>query len=296
MRIKILLLGKNGQLGWELRRTLACLGDVTALDYPEVDFTHPDQLADLVRSEKPGLVVNAVAYTAVDRAESEAETARLINAVTPEVLAEAAKMVGAGFIHYSTDYVFDGEKGSPYTESDQTNPLNAYGSTKLGGEQAVAAAGGAAWVFRTCMVFSNRRDSFVAKVLQWSRGQKVLRVVSDQVGSPTWARALAEATSLALAMGRTDLPGWMSQTSGLYHLAGDGSASRLDWAREILALDPHREEQVTESIEPAASSEFTTPARRPLFSALDCQRFYTTFGFRLPPWQVSLGLAMDAPG
>jgi dTDP-4-dehydrorhamnose reductase len=294
--MKILLLGKNGQLGWELRRTLACLGEVLALDFPEVDFTHPELLAALVRSEKPALVVNAVAYTAVDRAESEAESVNRINAQTPGAMAEEAQKIGAGFIHYSTDYVFDGEKGSPYTEGDDPHPLNVYGCTKLGGEQAVQAAGGRAWIFRTSWVFSNRRESFVAKVLQWSRGQKKLRVVSDQIGSPTWARALAEATSLALARGGADLPDWMAQTRGLYHLAGEGSASRLEWAREILSLDTHPEEQVTETIEPAASSEFPTPATRPLYTALDCGRFAATFGFRLPSWQVSLQLAMDATG
>jgi dTDP-4-dehydrorhamnose reductase len=293
MSVKILLLGKNGQLGWELCRTLACLGKVVALDYPEVDFTQPDRLSALVRSEKPAVVVNAAAYTAVDRAESEAGLVQMINATAPAELASAAREVGAGFIHYSTDYVFDGQKGARYTEQDQPHPLSVYGATKLDGENWVQETGAAAWIFRTSWVFSTRRDSFVSKVLQWSREQKVLKVVDDQVSDPTWARALAEATSLALVKGGTDLLGWMSQTRGLYHLAGDGCASRLEWAQEILKYDPHPEGRLTEVIEPAKTADFPTPATRPLFSALDCKLFYTTFGFKLPRWQDALKLAME---
>jgi dTDP-4-dehydrorhamnose reductase len=293
MPIKILLLGKNGQLGWELRRTLACLGEVEAVDYPEVDFTHLDDLAALVRGRKPALVINAAAYTAVDRAESEPEKAGLINAAAPGALAEAARKVGAGFIHYSTDYVFDGRKGCAYTEQDATCPISTYGTTKRDGEQAVQQAGGAYWTFRTSWVFSTRRDSFVSKVLEWSRKQETLRLVTDQVGCPTWARALAEATALALAHGLPDPAGWIDQTRGLYHLAGDGGASRLEWGREILALDPRREEQLTKEFLPGLTADFPSPAARPLYSALDCSLFAETFGFQLPPWQVSLKLAME---
>jgi dTDP-4-dehydrorhamnose reductase len=296
MSLNILLLGKNGQLGWELCRTLACLGNVEALDYPEVDFTHPEDLAALVASRKPALVINAAAYTAVDKAESETQIAQLVNVVTPGVLAEAARLNGAGFIHYSTDYVFDGRKGSAYFEDDPVCPLSAYGLTKLGGEQAVQQAGDTYWIFRTSMVFSTRRDSFISKVLDWSRKQETLRLVTDQVGSPTWARALAEATALALARGLADLPAWMSQTRGLYHLAGDGPASRMDWGQEILALDPRPEEQVVKQVLPALTADFPTPATRPLYAALDCGRFAATFGFRLPPWQTALKLAMEKMG
>ncbi len=293
MSLKILLLGKNGQLGWELCRTLACLGPVEALDFPEVDFTHPEDLAALVADRKPALVINAAAYTAVDKAESETQVAQLINAVTPAALAKAAKKIGAGFIHYSTDYVFDGNKGSAYLEGDPVCPLSTYGQTKLGGEQAVEQAGGDYWIFRTSMVFSTRRDSFISKVLEWSRKQETLRLVTDQVGSPTWARALAEATALALARGLPDLSAWMSQTKGLYHLAGDGPASRMEWGSEILALDPQREEQVVKELLPALTADFPSPAVRPLYSALDCSLFEETFGFRLPRWQAALKLAMD---
>ena len=292
MSLKILLLGKNGQLGWELSRSLACLGTVEALDFPDVDFTHPEDLAVLVADRKPELVVNAVAYTAVDKAESEKPIARLINAVTPGVLAEAARRTGAGFIHYSTDYVFDGNKGSAYLENDPVCPLSFYGLTKVDGEQAVQQAGGAYWTFRTSMVFSTRRDSFISKVLEWSRKQETLRLVTDQVGSPTWARMLAEATALALARRLPDIPTWIDETHGLYHLAGDGPASRYEWGREILALDPKPEEQVVKQLLPALTAEFPTPATRPLYSALDCSRFVNTFGFRLPPWQAALKLAM----
>ena len=288
----IILFGKNGQLGYELCRSLACLGEVTALDYPEIDFTHPEQLSSLITAEKPSLVVNAAAYTAVDRAESEPEIARLINGDAPGVMAESCSRIGAGFIHYSTDYVFDGKKGTPYTEKDETHPLNAYGLTKLAGERSVLAAGGSSWIFRTSWVYSNRRDSFVSKVIEWSANRTSLRIVTDQVSNPTWARALAEATSLALAAGIRDIRGWMQQTAGLYHLAGSGYASRLEWAREILAVHQAGNPGRAVALEPASSSEFPTPALRPEFTALDCGLFANTFGIRLPEWRLSLGQAM----
>jgi dTDP-4-dehydrorhamnose reductase len=292
---RILLFGKIGQLGWELQRTLAPLGEITVLDYPEVDFTHPDSLHAVVRDNHPDLVINAVAYTAVDKAEAETETAQLINAAAPGVLAKAAREMGAGFIHYSTDYVFDGSKGSPYTEEDQPHPVNAYGQTKLEGEREVEQAGGAYWILRTSWVYTTRRDSFVTKVQQWSRSQSTLRMVTDQVGSPTWARMLAEVTTQALVRGMADLPNWMHETRGVYHLGGSGCASRFDWARAILKFDPHPETQLTREVLPALSAEFPTPAQRPLFTALDCTKFARRFGVALPDWQASLRLAMEVP-
>lgn len=290
--LRILLLGKTGQWGWEAARALAPLGEVIALDYPEVDFTRPESLRSLVAGVNPQVVYNAAAYTAVDRAESEAETARLINAVSPGVLAEAARAARAVMIHTSTDYVFDGTKGSPYLESDAPNPLNVYGQTKLDGERAVEQAGGAYLTLRTSMVYSSRRDSFVAKVLQWSRQQTTLKVVQDQVGNPTWARMLAEITGLLLAKAGPDLYDWASERSGVYHLAGDGCASRLEWAQAILRADPQPEQQIAQQVLPALTSDFPTPAARPLFSALNCDKFIRTFGLRLPPWEDALRLAM----
>jgi dTDP-4-dehydrorhamnose reductase len=289
----ILLLGKIGQLGWEARRVLACLGDVTALDYPEVDFSRPEQLRDLVREIQPRVIYNAAAYTAVDRAESEIDLARAINATAAGVLAECAAETGAALVHFSTDYVFDGEKGAPYLETDTPRPLNMYGQTKLEGEQAIQQVDCAYLILRTAWVYSWRRDSFLTKVLQWARERPTLRVVADQVSNPTWSRSLAEITGQLLARAGDDIPGWVRERRGVYHLAGNGSASRLEWAQAILANRPPGAPPV--EVLPAQTSEFPTPARRPLRNVLDCDLFARTFGLRLPPWEQALQLAMESP-
>lgn len=296
--MKILLLGKYGQLGWELNRCLRPLGEVRTLDYPEIDLADADQIRRVVREAAPQIIANATAYTAVDRAESEAEVAMAINARAPGILAEEAKALGAALIHYSTDYVFDGLKGSAYKENDAPNPLNVYGRSKLAGEGALGQVGGVHLTFRTSWVYSLRRNSFVTKALGWARKQPELRVVTDQVGSPTWARMLAETSAQVLAMGiRAGSPeyllGWLGERTGVYHLGGEGAASRLEWVQAILENDPRKDEQVTRRITPALTPEFPTPARRPLYSALDCNLFTETFGLRLPHWRDSLRLAME---
>jgi dTDP-4-dehydrorhamnose reductase len=288
--MRIFILAENGQLGWELCRTLAPLGEIVAVDYPKIDLQDPETVCALIRDVRPALVVNAAAYTAVDLAETEHERARKINAVAPGVLAQECKRLGAMFFHYSTDYVFDGSKGSPYIESDAANPLSVYGSSKLEGEQLVQAAGGAYLIFRTSWVYSMRgQGGFISKVLQWSRRQETLRMVTDQVSGPTWARMLAEVTAHIVARGQ----GYVSERAGLYHLAGSGFASRLEWAKLILELDPHKQEQITREILPAKTADFPTPAERPLFSALDCSKFESTFDMKLPDWQAALKLAMQ---
>jgi len=305
--MKILLLGNTGQLGWELERALAPLGEVIAVDYPVFNLMDPDGVRGLIHSAAPQIILNATAYTAVDKAENEPDTslAYAINAAGPGILAEEAKALSAPLIHYSTDYVFDGAKGRPYIETDATNPLGVYGASKLAGELAVAAAGCAYLTFRTSWVYSMRRDSFVTKVLQWARQQTTLKVVSDQISGPTSARMLAEMTAQLLAMGCTagsaaagthvgnTITDWISERQGTYHLAGDGCASRLEWAQEILRLDPHKDEQTVREVVPAFTADFPTPAQRPLFSCLDCSKYMATFGLRLPPWQKALKLAME---
>ena len=291
--MNILLLGKFGQLGWELRRALAPVGNVTALDYPEIDLLQADKVREMVRTLQPQVIINATAYTAVDRAESEPELAMAINARAPALLAEEALRLGALLIHYSTDYVFDGKKGSEYLESDRPNPLGVYGQSKLDGERFIQAVGGDTLILRTSWVYSLRRDSFVTKVLQWSRQQPVLHLVSDQVSNPTWARMLAEVTALLLAKGGDSWREWLGERRGLYHLAGSGSASRLEWAQAILRLDPKQTEQVARQTQPARTADFPTPAQRPLFSALNCDLFPRTFGLSLPPWEEALAMAME---
>jgi len=286
--LRILLLGKNGQLGWELQRCLTPLGVVSALDIDELDLLDFEAVRGTIRSLAPSVIVNASAYTAVDRAEGEADKAFAINAAIPGILAEEALALKAALIHYSTDYVFDGSKGSTYSEVDLPNPLNVYGKSKLAGEGAIQAVGGSFLIFRTAWVFSTRRDSFVSKVLAWSRQNETLKIVDDQVSNPTWARSLAEVAALILARG---VP-YITERSGLYHLAGSGFASRMEWAKEILRLDPKPEEQLAKLILPCSSSDFPTPALRPLFSALDCSKFSAAFDLSLPQWKQALQLAM----
>ena len=293
--MQIFLLGKNGQLGWELQRTLATLADLITLDFPEIDLTRPELVCEMIRKIRPALIINATAYTQVDKAEGELELAMAINGVAPGRLAETASGIGAALIHYSTDYVFDGKKGSPYTEYDPVNPINAYGRTKLAGDQAVASLARSYWIFRTSWVFSLRRDSYVTKVLSWAREQSVLRIVDDQVGSPTWCRSLAEITAQLIARAGETPQDWIAERRGLYHLAGDGAASRFELAKEILRLDPRSDEQVCTEILPASTHDFPAPAQRPLYTALNCDLFKDTFGLCLPAWQRALRLAMEVP-
>jgi dTDP-4-dehydrorhamnose reductase len=291
--MRILLLGNTGQLGWELERTLAPLGELTACDYPDIDLADLSSLRQRIRNCQPDLVVNATAYTAVDRAETEPELAHAINALAPGVIAEEARNLSAAFIHYSTDYVFDGNKGSPYTETDNPNPLGVYGRTKLEGEAAISQVSQSYLILRTSWVYSLRRDSFISKVLGWAHTQPVLKLVTDQISGPTWARVLAEATS-RLVTNAGDCPfDWITQASGIYHLAGSGYCSRFEWGQQILQLDPHPQEHVVRQIIPAKTTDFPTPAQRPLFSALNCDLFTNTFHFQLPDWKFALKLAME---
>ena len=287
--MKILLLGKNGQLGWELRRTLASLGSVSAFDYEELNLEDFDRVRTTVREIKPQVIVNASAYTAVDKAENEPDKCFAINGTIPGILAEEAKSLDAALIHFSTDYVFDGCKGSPYFETDSPHPLNVYGSSKLAGETAIQSTGCDSLIIRTSWVYSLRKGGFVNKVLEWARTQETLKIVSDQIANPTWARLLAEATSQILAQGNQ----YVAERKGLYHLAGSGHTSRLDWTRKIISLDPNKREHLVKNIIPALTSDFPTPALRPLFSALECSKFSEVFGLQLPEWEYALALAQE---
>jgi dTDP-4-dehydrorhamnose reductase len=291
--MRILLLGRTGQLGWELERTLAPLGEVYALGPEELNLTQLDAIAQRIHEIHPQVIVNASAYTAVDRAETQVDLAMQLNAQAPAVMAKATHELNATLIHFSTDYVFDGEKDSAYTEDDATNPLNVYGQSKLDGEQAIIETGCAYVILRTSWVYSLRGDSFVSKILSWARQQETLRIVSDQVGSPTWARMLAEITAAALAQSKSAPQDYFTERSGVYHLGGSGSVSRLDFARAILRLDSRADEQKVRNLEAASTADFPTPAKRPLRTSLDCSRFATTFGLRLPNWEESLRLAMS---
>jgi dTDP-4-dehydrorhamnose reductase len=287
---KILLLGKNGQVGWELQRTLAALGQVWAFDYPEIDFAEGAALRKLVLEHKPQILVNACAYTAVDKAESEPERALLINGLAPGVLAEAAKQTGALLVHYSTDYVYDGTKRTPYVETDATNPLSAYGRTKLAGDQAIQQVGCDHLIFRLCWVYGARGQNFMLTMLRLARERETLRVVADQVGSPTWSRMIAEATALALK--QTLSLGEARELSGVYHLRAGGESSWHEFASRIIELMPPAERKC-KTVEAITTADYPTPAKRPAYSVMSCDKLRRTFGLALPNWELSLRLVLD---
>lgn len=288
----ILQLGTKGQVGWELLRTCASLGNVVALDYPEVDLSDSNGLRKLLNEVKPQIIINAAAYTNVDKAESEIALARAINATGPAVLAEEAKKLKAVLVHYSTDYVFDGSKGSPYLESDPTNPLNVYGQTKLEGEQAIEASGCAHFTLRSSWIYS-KRGGFVSKVIGWAREQDVVRIVNDQISSPTPARLMAEITASLVSKISQNNEDWMQERTGIYHCACAGCCSRFEWAKEILRLNSGSFGVVGERLLPTSTTEFSTAAERPLRSCLDISKFETTFGMKIPFWRDALELVMD---
>ena len=286
--MKILIFGAMGQLGTELQSTLAPLGEIAAYDIHNLNLEDTEKVSETIRFERPEVIVNASAYTAVDQAESEPEKAFKVNGDIPGLLAEESARLNAFLIHYSTDYVYDGSKGSPYIETDPTNPLSVYGKSKLAGDQAIQAGNADYTILRTSWVYSRNRSSFVTKVLEWARKQEVLSVVSDQVSNPTRARMLAEVTASLIGKGFDCL----RERRGLYHVAGVGYASRLEWARKILEFDPNKQEQKVSELRPALTSDFPTPAQRPLFSALDCSLFQSTFEIPLPRWEDELQLTM----
>jgi dTDP-4-dehydrorhamnose reductase len=280
--MRILLTGKNGQVGAELQRALPVLGEIIALGRQELDLASPDAICRTVRDTKPDIIVNAAAYTAVDRAESEPELAMAINGTAPGILAEEARQIGAFLVHYSTDYVFDGTKDTPYTEDDVPNPLNAYGHSKLAGENAIRASGVSHYVFRTSWVYASHGHNFLNTILRLARERSQLRIVDDQMGAPTWARTIAEATVQAL-MRRT------SGHIGLYHLAASGTTTWFGFAEAILAEEGkmRRAPQIPRLI-PIRTSEYPVAAKRPASSRLDTTLLTDTFGIRPVSWQASL--------
>jgi dTDP-4-dehydrorhamnose reductase len=290
--MKILLFGKNGQVGWELCRTLAPLAEVVAVDYPEINFSDTPALRQFVAGTRPDVVVNAAAYTAVDKAETETELCRQVNAVAPGVLAGEAKKLGALMVHYSTDYVFDGTKTSPYIETDAPNPLGAYGRTKLEGDQAVKASGANHLIFRLCWVYGARGQNFMLTMQRLAREREKLRVVGDQFGCPTWSRMIAETTALALkqVLAGADRSAYNDE----YHLAAGGQANWHEFASRIIELMPEAERKCR-AVEKITTPEYPTPAKRPAHSVLDCGKLQKTFGLRLPDWEASLRQVLDKP-
>jgi dTDP-4-dehydrorhamnose reductase len=285
--MKILLLGKNGQVGWELQRSLAPLGELIALDRHSVgqcgDLSNLAGLADTVRAIRPDVIVNAAAHTAVDRAESEAELADTLNALAPGVLAEEAAQIGALLVHYSTDYVFDGSGERSWQETDTPAPLSVYGHTKLAGELRIQAAGARHLIFRTSWVYGARGGNFAKTMLRLAQERERLTVINDQFGAPTGADLLADVTAHAIRQVLAH-----PQDAGLYHLAAAGETTWHAYAQHVLAQalleKPTLPIKATE-LAPVPTSAFPTPARRPLNSRLATQHLQSTFGLTLPPWQ-----------
>lgn len=288
--MKILLFGKSGQVGWELQRSLLPLGELVALDSHSQelcgDFTRVDEIAETVRMVAPDVIVNAAAYTAVDKAESEPEHVRVINALAPAALASEAAKIGAWLIHYSTDYVFDGSGDRPWDETDSVGPLSVYGSTKLEGEDAIVGSGCSHLVFRTSWVFATRGENFAKKILRLAQERDRLTVVDDQVGAPTGADLLADITAHAVRMA---LP--RREMSGIYHAVAAGETSWCGYARFVLSFAREagiRLKTMPEDLVPVLSSAFPSPAKRPQNSRLSVKKLESTFGLKLPPWQTGV--------
>ena len=274
--MKILLTGRNGQVGWELERALAAAGEVIALDRAQLDLSDEAAIRRATRAGAPQVIVNAAAYTAVDRAESEPAVAHAVNGIAPGILAEEARRAGALLVHYSTDYVFDGEKGTPYREDDATNPTSAYGRSKLQGEEAIRASGCRHVILRTSWVYAARGNNFLRTMLRLARERRELRVVGDQSGSPTAAHEIAAATTTLVRQG--------APADGIYHLTAAGETSWYEFARAILSLTGHGE--IT--VQRITTAEYPTPARRPRYSVLSSQKIRAAAGIALPDWRFSL--------
>ncbi|MGA9534184.1 MAG: dTDP-4-dehydrorhamnose reductase [Anaerolineales bacterium] len=295
---RILLFGNQGQVGWELERTLAPLGPVISVGRNECDLLDTSTVRETIRATNASVIINAAAYTAVDQAEEDEQNARTINAYAPTAMAEEAMQQSALFIHYSTDYVFNGIGNRPWNERDRPEPVNVYGRTKLEGEQGIQSVGGNYIILRTSWVYSLRRPSFVSKVLTWAQASDRLEIANDQFGTPTWSRLIAEGTALLLArlQGQAKHPS-DAMAGRLFHLAAAGVASRQDWAEAILSLTNESPEETnrTASIVGVSSRQFATAAKRPMFSALDSGELARQVGISLPDWKDGLRMAM-APG
>jgi len=288
---RILIIGDQGQIGWELQRTMATLGDVVAIDLDTkpiaIDLAEPDSIRKAVREIRPDWIINAAAYTAVDKAEEEPELVMAVNGIAPGILAEEAKALGASFIHYSTDYVFDGAATEPYGEDSPANPLSVYGKTKLAGERAVQAIDGQYFIFRTSWVFGYRGHNFLMTMRRLAQEREELKIVNDQYGAPTWCRHIAEATSQIVSQCMAD-PALINKKQGLYHMSSAGKTTWYEFAKAI--FDDMREagdKLAVKKIMPIMTNEYPLTAVRPMFSVLNNAKLRTEFGIFMPDWNVA---------
>jgi dTDP-4-dehydrorhamnose reductase len=290
--MKVLITGANGQVGWELQRALAPLGEVMALGHAQLDLANADAIRQALRHAAPDLIVNAAAYTAVDRAEDEPALAQAVNGDAPGILAEEAQRLHAALVHYSTDYVFDGAKGAPYEEIDAPHALSVYGKTKLAGEKAIAAVDCAHLILRTSWVYGARGKNFLLTMQRLAREREELRVVDDQIGAPTWSRMLAEATGLILGqcLHKGRVAERLRDKGGLYHLSAAGQTSWFGFASAIV-----QQGEKPPRMTPITTADYPLPAARPAYSVLSNDKIARHFGIRLPDWQHGLAqcLARD---
>lgn len=289
---RILVTGVSGQVGFELVRSLQGLGQIVSADRHVLDLADLDQVRAVVRDLRPSLIVNPAAYTAVDKAESEPELATRVNAQAPAVLAEEAHKIGARLIHYSTDYVFNGEKEGPYVENDATDPQNVYGQSKLEGERAIAESGVPHLIFRTSWVYGTRGKNFLLTMMRLGRERSELKVVADQFGAPTWSNTIAALTAhvIAKSLASDDVAEWWADRSGIYHLTADGSTSWFGFAEAIFdSLAVGR----TPEVLPIATADYPTPAKRPGNSRLSNEKLTCAFGLCVPHWRDALQLCLD---
>lgn len=288
--MKLLVTGATGQVGWELARSLLPLGEVVAVDRTRCDLSRPEPLPPLMREVRPDVIVNAAAYTAVDRAERDEALATVVNGTAVGVLAEEARNIGALLVHYSTDYVFDGSKTTPYTEDDAPGPINAYGRSKLAGEVAIRSSGCDHLILRTTWVYASRGQNFVRTILRLAREREVLNIVSDQTGAPTSARYIADATAHIIRQAQAERAAG-SFTPGIYHLTASGSTTWYDFARSIIELAARQgllESNRLPKINPIPTSAYPLPAARPANSRLDYRRLQNRFNIALPDWRHTL--------
>ncbi|OUR71060.1 dTDP-4-dehydrorhamnose reductase [Methylophaga sp. 41_12_T18] len=292
--MKILLTGANGQVGFELQRSLACLAEVIATDRNGLDLSSNQATQSCIAEHKPDLIINAAAYTAVDKAESEHDLAMQINAVAPTVMAEEAHKLNIPLIHYSTDYVFNGQNSQPWLEDDKVEPINVYGETKLLGEQGIASKNAAHLIFRTSWVYGQRGNNFLLTMKRLGVERESLSVVDDQIGAPTWSRHIADATAqiIAQAIVSGNVTEFFKANSGIYNLSGGGQTSWHGFTQAIFSQLQLQGEKVAE-LNAIPTSAYPTPAQRPLYSCLNNDKLADTFAISLPNWQQSLTLAMQ---
>ena len=291
---KILLIGKEGQMGGQLSVLLQPLGKLVILGKDDLDLTQADRIRETLREVRPQVIVNAAAYTAVDKAEEEAELALAVNGTAPAILAEEAKRQGAALVHYSTDYVFDGNKPGPYTEEDTPNPLSVYGRTKLTGDEAIRSAGLPHLIFRTAWVYGLQGKNFLLTIQRLAKERDELKIVDDQVGSPTWCRTIAQTTANVLAQVLSEhSPGDLSrieQASGLYNLVCTGQTSWFGFAKAIVEASPTTRDT---KLIPISTSEYPTPAPRPANSVLSTEKLRSAFGITPPAWDITLNYCLS---